>query len=375
MNSREPSEMVSPSSPTPVQRTPEVITRAEIPALHTVMEGGREHVLGILKEFRRHERLGAFLPKDYRVAIAWVHLDRGQTLEPHIHPVDSMILICRGSVLALGDREVELHEGDILLVPHDSRHGFTGSGIDGFWGISMQFDSRGLYEDINDPWASFLDADVASRVNTAETPFSLLIAENDRYLTHFSKHRLFTMAQHGFFATDRRRGRFFDCFQVWSNYFQRMLQLRAAVTEDTVYATLAQGHLHEELGHNTLLQGDRDQFRSIWDPLLESSCAWFTWKMMSLGDLERVVLVHLVVEASAGVFYKEMAAVMGHPEAANHLNAHRGTTDNRHLDMGLDFLKYTPLGAVDRLLAIQKQGWDMLGALFSRMADLVAMSE
>jgi hypothetical protein len=57
--------MVSSNKQEGIRPVPEVVTRAEIPAIHTVFEGGREHVLGILKEFRRHDRLGAFLARPW----------------------------------------------------------------------------------------------------------------------------------------------------------------------------------------------------------------------------------------------------------------------------------------------------------------------
>lgn len=354
----------------------EVVTRDEIPAIHTVIEGGREHVLGILKEFKRHERLSGFLPRDFRVAMAWVHLDAGQTLEPHVHPVDSMILICRGHVRALGDREAELKEGDILLVPHGRKHGFTGSGADGFWGISVQFDSRGLYEDLTDPWASFLNDEAREAPGTlrsaAEDPLDRLLAANDRYLTNFSKHRLFTMAQSGYLEDAGVRARFLDCFQVWSSHFQRMLQGRAFLSVDPSFHQLAQSHLDEELGHDQLLKRHRPDCRPVWDPVLEAACAWFPSQMSCLGELEKVVLVHLVVEASASVFYREMAPVMAGATSRAHFEAHADAEDQRHFEMGVALLRqhvrYLDLRS---LMAVQKRGWDMLSTVFGRIAELM----
>src|SRR4051794_9333625 len=45
--------------------------------------------------------------------------------------------------------------------------------------------------------------------------------------------------------------------------------------------------------------------------------------MMTSGELERAVLVHLVVEASAIVFYREMAPVFDSGEAREHFGPHR----------------------------------------------------
>jgi quercetin dioxygenase-like cupin family protein len=357
---------------------PQVVRRVEIPAIHSVMEGGREQVLGILQEFRRHEVLSAFLPRDFRLAIAWVHLDPGQTLETHVHPVDSMILITRGRVLAFGDATAELGEGDILLVPHGCQHGFTGAGEDGFWGLSLQFNSRGLYEDLDDPWARFLEqkgpvAGGAGAERAESDPVSALTAANQRHLEHFAKHRLFTMAEKGYLAEETPRRRFFDCFQIWSDHFQRMLLMRNALSADPRFRAIAETHLAEELGHNRLLQRARQSDTRLWDPTLESLCAWFPWKMITLAEDERLVLIHLVVEGSALVFYQQMAPVFRTPEGRTHFDAHAQSVDNRHVQVGIDLLRQIPLREPARLLEIQQRGWDVLASLFGRIADLIML--
>lgn len=353
--------------------TVELVTRDELPAMHTVMEGGQERVLGILKEFRRHERMRAFLPKDFKVSIAWVHLDAGQTLEAHVHPVDSMILVCKGAVHAFGERTAEMQEGDILLVPHGSEHGFTGAGTDGFWGLSVQFNSRGLYEDERDPWATFLEpVPAAESGHDAASPVDRLLTDNRRYVANFAKHRLFSIAKQGLLAGDVARQRFYDCFQVWSNHFQRMLLARAAMTEDPAYRTLSERHLSEELGHNTLLESGRGHRRAIWDPHLEAACSWFVWKATTLDDAERVVLIHLVVEASAGVFYTQMGDVFAADAAASaHGTAHAADRDSEHVALGVATLRAAGPLDLERLSRVQRQGWDMLSLVMGRIADLV----
>jgi quercetin dioxygenase-like cupin family protein len=355
------------------QVVPQVVRRQDMPAIHTVIENGREQVLGILKEFRRHDVMSSFLPRDFSVAIAWVHLDPGQTLETQLHPVDSMILICRGKALAFGDYVGDLNEGDGLLVPHGARHGFTGAGDDGFWGLSIQFNSRGLYEDLDDPWAKFLDLETARRKPTADDPLQALFANNDRLLDHFAKHRLFSLIAKGEFDSDKKRERFFDCFQIWSDHFQQMVLARAAMSMDRRFGVVARDHLTDELGHNDVLSSSRKAGRQLWDPVLESLCSWFPWKMMTSSDEERLVLVHLVVEASATVFYRQTARLFQTSKAQPHFDLHGHTTDNRHVELGTDLLRKIPISDHARLIDIQQRGWDTLGAVFGRIADLMLM--
>lgn len=357
-----------------IQARPHVVRRQDMPAIHTVMEGGREQVLGILMEFRRHEAMSAFLPKDFRVAMAWVHLDPGQTLEPHIHPVDSMILICRGKVLAFGDfANVELQEGDSLLVPHGSRHGFTGAGDDGFWGLSVQFNSRGLYEDLADPWAKFLDPESPAELQPAKDPLAALFANNERHLEHFAKHRLFSLVAGGKFDEGKRRERFFDCFQIWSNHFQQMVLARAALSGEGRFQSLARSHLRDELGHDEVLASSRKAATRLWDPVLESLCSWFPWKMMTSADDEKLVLVHLVVEASATVFYQQTARLFQTSKAQDHFDLHGHTVDNRHVELGVDLLRQLPITDPGRLIQVQQRGWETLAAVFGRIADLIML--
>jgi quercetin dioxygenase-like cupin family protein len=124
-----------------------LVRRAEIPAIYEVEENGKKHTLGEHRDFSRHPQLREHIPENARLAISWVQLAPGQVLDPHLHPIVSMIIICRGVGKLLGDRNEELREGDIVLVGAGRLHGFVGGEPHGFTGLSIQFEQRGLYED------------------------------------------------------------------------------------------------------------------------------------------------------------------------------------------------------------------------------------
>ncbi|MBX3218644.1 MAG: hypothetical protein KF850_41950, partial [Labilithrix sp.] len=66
------------------------------------------------------------------------------------------LLLCmggRGIVLDLPDRIIE--PGDAVLVPVGSTHGFKGLDPTGIEGLSIQFEDRGLYEDVTRPQVVF----------------------------------------------------------------------------------------------------------------------------------------------------------------------------------------------------------------------------
>lgn len=353
----------------PAEKSVRRVSREDLPSVHSVVVDDVEHNLGVLKELTKSPEIARFMPSDCRVSIAWVRLDPGEVLEVHTHPVDSMILVCQGNGRSIGDLEGTMGEGDAVLVPAGRPHGFVGASPEGFWGLSLQFESRGLYEDLDDPWASFDPAEVRW-LSDPEHPLDALLQENEWHEERFAKHRLFTLAGRGVFADPTARSHFLDCLKVWSTYFQRVLQARACLTSDPHFFKLAQRHLADELGHDQSLGARRD----IWDPLLDALGSWFVFRVMSSTDVERVVLVHLVLEKAALMFYERMAPLFNSDssQAADHFVQH-AQDDGDHVQIGIDLLRLTPLTDLARLQRVQKTGWDMMRALLTRITQLVLL--
>jgi len=132
-----------------------IIPRKEIQAVTEVIEDGEVHSLGEQRDFRRNPMLDEFLSERGRLGIAWVRLGPGQVLAPHRHPTRSMILVCRGRGMLIDQGETALDEGDAILVPAGHLHGFRGLEPDGVEGLSIQFEDRGLYEDMTRPQVDF----------------------------------------------------------------------------------------------------------------------------------------------------------------------------------------------------------------------------
>ena len=133
-----------------------VISRESIPSLHSATIQGKTYYLGTLKDLRKHPDLEDFIPEDARLAMSWVHLGVDEVLKTHTHPIKSMILVCSGELNLVGDLRGVAKEGDAILIPPHHTHGLIGSGPNGFWGISVQFEQRGLYENPDEPLAEFL---------------------------------------------------------------------------------------------------------------------------------------------------------------------------------------------------------------------------
>jgi hypothetical protein len=149
-----------------------------------------------------------------------------------------------------------------------------------------------------------------------------------------------------------------------------MVLNRVVTLQDPAFEELAWAHLSEELGHNRDLAKSRSDLQPVFDPILEGVCSWFPSKIGQVSDLEKVVLVHLVVEASALFFYKHVQPAMGTSAAKGHFEGHKDG-DEAHMQMGYDFLRKVTSADWPRLFEIQRQGWAMLMSVMGRVADLV----
>ncbi len=348
-----------------------LVKRGEIPEMNTIFVDGKEHDLGVLKHWRKSPLLNRVLPRSMDVSLAWVRLEKDQVLDIHVHPVDSMVVCCAGQVRSIGDRELELDEGDIIVLPTGCRHGFVGAGERGFWGISIQFESLALYEDLDSPLVTFIEPEHARSEHIDAV--TLLLQKNEHHLQKFRNHRVFELLEQGWFEQEPARWtRFCRLLQRWSECFQRLLLCRAAFTESTKFAALARAHLDDEFGHDRQLGGSDEM--QTWDPILEATAQWFVGRMLTLDDAEKTVLVHLVLESAGAVFYERFARLARRTSTTGeHFESHvdeGGSADVAHVKMGLEMLRRVPLAEHAPLVEIQQRGWQMFTTMFDRMMEL-----
>jgi hypothetical protein len=145
--------------------------------------------------------------------------------------------------------------------------------------------------------------------------------------------------------------------------------LRQALCTDPRYRLTFRDHLDEELGHDRLI-ADRDGAEEVWDPVLEGTLVWFTHQMVTLDNVEKAALVHLVLEAAGDKFHSVAAPVL-----ARHVNsgyfAEHAALDAGHAELGRALLRDQHASVYARLLQIVEQGWDMLEAASQRMVEIV----
>lgn len=193
----------------------------------------------------------------------------------------------------------------------------------------------------------------------------------EQYRTHSQLMRLITSSA----MTDKHtRAALLDSIQVFSDYFQKTVMLRSIFCANRFYLPVVEEHLQEEFGHNTDLQRDREFREPVWDPILEAASAWFSWNMLVMDNDEKVVAMHLVLEASANIFFTAANSVMKAHGETNYFAIH-AEVDGDHEQMGINLLKQLPAERYQRLLLVQKQCWDMLNTACNRIAALAEKTE
>ena len=199
--------------------------------------------------------------------------------------------------------------------------------------------------------------------------FEYLLKKNQYYVEKYNENMLMKFIYGNQTSNTEMRRRLLDGIQVFSNYFQKVVALRNVFSETPKFCEVTEEHLAEELGHNLALMKDRGNRDCAWDAVLDATSAWFTWKMFVLNDEEKTVLIHLVLETSANVFFRQAHKVMSHYGETNYFKIH-SEADDKHEQMGKVLLKNLSQEKYARLLEVQKQGWDMLNAMCKRIAEL-----
>lgn len=197
-----------------------------------------------------------------------------------------------------------------------------------------------------------------------------LLENNKIFVTEYTNNRLMKLIKSDDVKEKNVRKRLLDCIQVFSDYFQKVVMLRYVFCDNSKFLSVAQLHLTEEYGHNISLKQDREHRPTVWDPILESTSSWFAWKMFTLDEEEKTVLVHLVLEASAQIFFTQAHQVMEQYQETEYFKIHRDA-DEQHEQMGIDLLKELTVEKYQRLQKILSQGWAILNTACNQIALLI----
>lgn len=201
-----------------------------------------------------------------------------------------------------------------------------------------------------------------------------LTLNNKKFIAQFESSSLMNLIRSQHMDSIDNRQKLLDCIQIFSNYFQKIVMLRYVFCENNLFFQSSRQHLLEEFDHNYLLQNDRLNKKNIWDPVLEACSSWFTWKMFTSDNDEKIVIVNLVLESSANIFFQEAHKVMSKFQETEYFAKH-AELDQAHEELGLELLDNLSDKKLSQMATLQSQAWDILITLCNRIAKIVLNNE
>jgi hypothetical protein len=199
-----------------------------------------------------------------------------------------------------------------------------------------------------------------------------LLSYNKKLFKEFTKSEYFRILQDGTMSQRVKRECFLGCVQVFSNYFQNLMFSRVATCSDSYYFNTFIEHFWDEFGHDALLFDGNCQ-TVVADPVLKALSNWFSYQMLVKDNLEKVVLVHLVLEESGDYYHK-----IGHRVLSKYLETEYYKThaklDHDHSILGYKLLQNCDRNSFGRLATVAQEGWKMLSSMVARIVFIVKKS-
>ncbi len=239
-----------------------VVARDEIPAIHSIEQNGETHYLGEVRDFQWHDTLKEFFPPSSEFSISWVCLKKDEMLPKHTHPIQTMMVFYQGSGAMLGQNPRSVQEGDVVVVPTGSEHGFIG-GPEGLYAFSIQFGS-GLYTNPQQPRVLFSEG---------QKQLAVLKKYNEQCARKFVQRPFFTLLKDGSLEDPKKLEIFLNCMNTW---------LR--IMDATWFSR-------------------RDDQSDFFDPVLESLVDWFSYQMLVLDYAEKAVIIYWVIELASRQYH------------------------------------------------------------------------
>jgi hypothetical protein len=281
-------------------------------------------------------------PGDF--SVSWVALRHGETLQPHTHPIQSMMVVYDGSGDMLGDLNRPIAQGDIIVVPPGQRHGFVG-GPHGLRALSIQF-GDGLYTNPERPRVIF---------GHSENSWTSLLSYNKRRCTQFREGPLFDLLSDGTLASPSKRRAFLGACGIWT---EGLLRVMTMTTRDAPCGD-----------HRSPSEHGAGEHR---DTVIEAITSWFAYQMFILDDAEKAVVVQLVVEKALTTFEAELRASLG-SVARDTGGGRPGATGVGAIDAAV--LAHEVPQTYVRLRYLVGEAWDMIGAIGERVTELTRVAE
>jgi hypothetical protein len=209
-------------------------------------------------------------------------------------------------------------------------------------------------------------SDTANRLGDVEE----LLAFNGEMLQKHKQLPFFQLFSDGTVEDPAKRERLFACGHAFSRHFQTMLYARHAHCADGRYLALFERHLREEAGHDQILGNKRERSDLVWDPIMESAAAWFISRMSILDNVEKLAVIHLVLESSGAYMGSVSGPVMRGLGAGEYFELH-DEVDQSHITLAIEPLRRQTPETLARVRVVLEQAWSVLNMWFERLADIV----
>jgi quercetin dioxygenase-like cupin family protein len=326
-----------------MDREIQIVPFEVIPRIQQIEQDGAVHILGELRDLRWSEPLRSFMPDPEEFSVSWVELAPDEVLQPHTHPIQTMLVIYAGSGAVIGDLRRPLTKGDIVVVPPGCAHGFVG-GQDRLKALSIQF-GQGLYSDPGHAHVVF---------SGEGSGFEAMAQYNESRLEAYQL-AIFGLLSDGTLDEPGRRRSHVDNLQRWLATYANALVVFQASSPSAPLADC-------RLDALPILVSPGEG-----DPLLDALADWFVYRMRVLDFHEKAALLHLVLGPAIAAYFRRAAPVLaqtGLPEALERL------APTRAAEPALRMLRGQTTEDHARLRRVLGEAWDVLGAMNDRMAAL-----
>lgn len=197
-----------------------------------------------------------------------------------------------------------------------------------------------------------------------------LLAYNTAMLEQHKQLRCFQFFTDGTLDDPLKRESFLTCLQALARHFQSVIFMRQAHCVDERFGSLFMRHLREEIGHDEVLRQDRGRSDDVWDPVIEAVGAWFVSRMSMLDNLEKMAVVHLVLESSGAHMGALSKRTMPRYGSAKYFQLH-DEVDDSHVSLAMEPLQNQSAEALARLRMVVGQAWQMMNTWGDRVASIV----
>jgi hypothetical protein len=204
--------------------------------------------------------------------------------------------------------------------------------------------------------------------NTQET-FTIgnLIEANVAHLSEFLQSPLMQLIHSKSITNKNTRKRLLDYLQIFSDKFQIMVKQRFATTTHPHFKAIAKQHYDEEIDHNVILKANRHMKPTPTNQIIEHNADWFINIMKHADDITKHIVMHLILESTADMFFKEAYQAFLPYEKIEYLQLH-DEADEEHAQMGMKQLESIDLFNIKNLIDIYDEAWGRLKIICDEIA-------